>query len=347
MNSPTIKPASMFLNFPRCDCATEAEHESGASPCCSADHWRFALSSVRKSIFNSSSCAVSSPSIHLIAYEKEIQKTRNGSEHPLPNSFMGCLNASFYNFNSEPLSSEDIFAYRRSRSEHLIIRLLQNFAKHASNHSFVRLSAGIFLVQKYEAGESEFPSPRTISNALDFFGHDDTPIDTFSFNDLFNDMVQQTILPKQQQNTFLPCTYTLGVRYTNPYNNMRDVLVRGNIPLWCQTLFITECMRLLPIQQGTTRKGILPFAKDIEFKFGALQVDDPYPDLLIMFERFAMELSDPHLMFEIPSQEASLWKTIQINILDSVLYCEIPDDTAIIITKLADEWATSQGIPVP
>lgn len=341
--NPNTKQPGIFLNFPQCNCATEAEHDSGASPCRSADHWRYAITNIRKTMFNSTTCAIPSPALHLIRYELDLKKSRNENvsiEQYYP------LTHPLYTFNSDPLSTTDIFAYRTSRSEHLLLRLLQFFAIHASNHSFVRIAPGNFLVQKYEASDSEFPSPRTISNAIDFFGQSCAPIGTLSFNDLYNDMIAQSTLPTPRQNAFIPYTYTLGVRYTNPYKRMRDVLVRGHIPLWCQTLFITECMHLLPIEQGTTLKGVLPFAKDIEFTFGSLQPNDPYPDLLIMFERFAMELSDPHMMYEVPSHEMHLWKSRQLNILDGVLYCEIPDETAMLITNLANAWAGSQGMNI-
>jgi hypothetical protein len=311
-------------------------------------------------------------------YDRQLRQARNEQVETAPFvggcNNMGCLDTSSYNFNSEPLSSEDIFAYRRSRSEHLLIRMLHTFTKYEFSHSFVRLSKGTFLLQKCEPSEPvNFPSPNTFSDAVDLFVQDDAiaPIGTFSFNDLFNDMMQQTIDKEQQEQEeaekkrrlFKPFTYTLGIRFTNPYKNMNDILVRGNIPLWCQTLFITECMRVLPIDQGATIKGLLPFAKDIEFHFTALpfvksnvkdQEDitaaaaavEPYPELLVMFERFAMELSDPQMMLEIVNVDAAEWRVRFNTILKGVLYCEIPDDTAIIITTLADEWARTQGISI-
>ncbi|KAI7894991.1 uncharacterized protein EV154DRAFT_49183 [Mucor mucedo] len=344
MNSPTIKQPNISTTFPYCDCSTQEDHDSNSSPCRSADHWRYAISNIRKSLFNSSSCAIPSPASHLMQYERELRKSRNNQ--PLTQYQEGRFGQPLYSFNSDPLASRDIFEYRISRSEHLILRLLQFFAMHGKTHSYVRISPGIFLVQKYEECRTEFPSPRTISNALDFFGQNCAPIDTLTFSDLYNSIMQQRTQPRLLSNTFIPYTYTLGVRFTNPYKKMRDVLVRGNIPLWCQTLFITECVRLLPIEQGMTLKGILPFAKDVEFTFGSLQFDDPYPDLLIMFERFAMELSDPHMMYEVPPNELCRWKNRQLNILDGVLYCEIPDETAMLVTNLADAWATSQGMNI-
>lgn len=336
----------------------------------------YSLSQIKKKIYNSTTAAVPSPAYHLMQYDRQLKQARNEPVESTPfvgsSNNLGCLDTSAYNFNSEPLSSEDIFAYRRSRSEHLLIRMLHAFTKHEFNHSFVRLSKGTFLLQKYEASEPvDFPSPTTFSNAIDLFVQDDAiaPIDTFTFNDLFNDMMTQTTsaAAKAQQeaaaaiaaaeaakNAFKPFTYTLGIRFTNPFNHMNDLLVRGNIPLWCQTLFITECMRILPIQQGATIKGLLPFGKDIEFHFTRLPllntndttVVDPYPELLVMFERFAMELTDPQTMLEIPQANQPEWREKLNTILNGVLYCDIPDETAALITTLADAWAKAQGISI-
>lgn len=344
MDSPRIKLPNISTTFPYCDCSSQEDHDSNTSPCRSAEHWKYAITNIRKSMFNSSSCAIPSPSSHLMKFERDFRKPTDTEQvlQERENQF----GHSLYNFNSDPFSSRDIFEYRLRRSEHLILRLLNYFALHGKNHSYVRILPGVFLVQKHEECRKEFPSPRTISNALEFFGKNCAPVDTLSFSALYDSILQQRTKPRLVSNTFIPYTYTIGVRFTNPYMKMRDILVRGNIPLWCQTLIITECVRLLPIEQGMTLKGILPFAKDVEFTFGSLQFDDPYPDLLIMFERFAMELSDPHMIFEVPPNELCRWKNRQLNILDGVLYCEIPDETAIMITDLADAWAASQGMNI-
>lgn len=247
------------------------------------------------------------------------------------------------------------------------MRMLHCFSKHDFNLSFVRLSPGTFMVQKWEFCEPlAYPtSDSSLVNAMDLFAKDDTlaPIDTFTFNDLFNDMMEQTNIAaiekkrleeeeaqKQRARTFVPYTHTIGIRYTNPYGYNRDVLVRGNIPLWCQTLFITECLRLLPIAPGTVVHGILPFAKDIGFHFQTIptlkdnRMREPYPEICVMYERFAMELSDPQMMLENRDVHGKRWEEVQNKILTGILYCEIPDHTASIITSLAIEWAKTQGL---
>ncbi|KAI8640989.1 hypothetical protein BD408DRAFT_347005 [Parasitella parasitica] len=256
-----------------------------------------------------------------------------------------------YSFNAEPLSTQDIFEYRQRRSEHLLMRMLHCFAKHDFNLSFVRLSLGTFMIQKCEFCEPvAYPTPSTLTNAMDLFTKDDSlaPIDTLTFNDLREEEKEEE--QKQRARTFVPYTHTLGIRYTDPYSHMRDVLVRGNIPLWCQTLFITECLRLLPIAPGTVVHGILPFAKDIGFHFQTVPIikdngyQEPYPELGVMYERFAMELSDPQMMLENRDVHGKKWQDVQNNILTGILYCEIPDHTASLITSLSIEWANTQGL---
>ncbi|KAI9348379.1 hypothetical protein BD770DRAFT_395311 [Pilaira anomala] len=352
MNPTTLKKPS---GLPTCDCSSEVAHELGASPCRSADHWYFALSNIRQTLYTNTACTVPSPALHLVAYERKLRKANN-KKVTMINDKTGLLAPEFYKkfgcgFNEDLLSSRDIFEYRVSRSEHILLRIQHAFIPYKSSHSFVRLSPGVFLIQKFGHHDTPVISPAlaTISSAIDFFvqqGDGMAPIDTFSFNDLFNDMMQQSTTEKGALGTHVPYTYTLGIRYTQVYKNMKDIVVYGNIPLWCQTLFITECMRMLPIEQGTSRKGLLPFAKEIEFHFVRLGIGKVKPDLLIMYERFAAEISDPHMMFNIPTNETSIWEQRQADMIAGVLFCNINEETAAVITKLADAWALEQGISV-
>ncbi|KAL9554627.1 hypothetical protein PS6_003309 [Mucor atramentarius] len=350
--------SSVKIDFPRCLCASTQDHELGIAPCCSGDHWTYALAQIRKNVYSSTIAAVSSPAYHIHAYETKYKKLpSNKLAHlPLPGSEKDILGLFAYSFNAEPLSTQDIFEYRQLRSEHLLMRMLHCFSKHDFNLSF-----------KWEFCEPlAYPtSDSSLTNAMDLFTKDDTlaPIDTFTFNDLFNDMMEQTNLAaiekkrleeeeaqKQRARTFVPYTHTIGIRYTNPYSYNRDILVRGNIPLWCQTLFITECLRLLPIAPGTVVHGILPFAKDFGFHFQTIptvkdnRLLEPYPEICVMYERFAMEVTDPQMMLENKDVHGKRWEDVQNKILTGILYCEIPDHTASIITSLAIEWAKTQGL---
>jgi hypothetical protein len=222
-------------------------------------------------------------------------------------------------------------------------------------YTFSRLSRGIFLVQKHQPSEPiDFPSRTSFDKSFGIKIDDSAPIDTFTFDILFNDMMQQTqsfIEAEKERTTrsFIPFTYTLGVRYTNPYNHACDVVVRGKIPLWCQTLLITECMRQSPILPNTTLKGLLPFLKNMEFRFTRITemkdgYPEPHPEMTLIFERFAMELCDPHMIWQNKDDQGNTWIESQSYILNTIVICDIPDDQAAYITSVANEWAMSQGI---
>ncbi|KAI9478528.1 MAG: hypothetical protein EXX96DRAFT_484213 [Benjaminiella poitrasii] len=292
---------------------------------------------------------------------------------PSAHKFPSVLSAATgWKFNAEPLWVEDIFDYRRQRSENLLIRMMHYFPKDEFNQTIVRLSRGIFMTQQIEDPRSSSSTTNSVveGNATmptTFVSQEEilSMIDTFSFNDLFNDMMQQiatapatasaeaTITATEKTpSTYKPITYTIGIRFSNPYNHMRDIVVRGNIPLWCQTLFITECLRRLPIHPNSWLAGLLPFAKDISFEFRLISSytyqDVPYPQLIPIYERFAMELSEPQivLMDYSASEDGKeyRWKDREQKILGEVLYCDILDETAVLITSLANEWAKAQNI---
>ncbi|KAI8331450.1 hypothetical protein EDC96DRAFT_429293, partial [Choanephora cucurbitarum] len=242
----------------------------------------------------------------------------------------------------------DIFAYRRSRSEHLLFRLMHHMKRKDTNRTCVRISKGVFLVQQWDVSE-------TLPMDVDYAdSSDSSTINTFSFNGLYQEMIYQTQHNQQttEDDDFVPYTHTLGIRFTNPYQEMRDILVLGNIPLWCQTLLVTECMRHLPIQHGQTVYDLLPFAKEMGFQFQKLphierlvhqkMRQEPYPEMIVIFERFAMELVHPRMMLEDTDVNGVSWEEKYKSILDALLYCEIPRAQAAIITKLANAWAASQ-----
>ncbi|KAI8063408.1 uncharacterized protein B0P05DRAFT_239653 [Gilbertella persicaria] len=336
--------ASIPLDISHCTCASIRDHELGIAPCCSKDHWNYAIKQVRKSVMCTTAATISSPATHIVAYERT-KREKDNQEMPTAKEMLGTNN---YCFNSEFLSTRDIFDYRRSRSEHLMFRLTHSLTKKDLNRSCVRLSRGIFLVQ--QAGVSDTPDS-SLSDFLDPYSLNTGPINigTLTMDELCQDMIRQVTEQTTMKTTFTPFTYTLGVRYTNPYEHMHDVVIQGEIPLWCQTLFITEYMRQLPIQFNSVVYGLLPFAKDIGFRFVQLPYVDsytkdkePYPEMIVLFERFALELVDPNLLFEDTPMRGSSWQERKTEILRAILYCEIPDDQAKVITNLANAWASSQ-----
>ncbi|OBZ82548.1 hypothetical protein A0J61_09399 [Choanephora cucurbitarum] len=341
------------ISITGCQCASARDHALGLSPCCSSDHWSYAIKQVRKSVLCTTAATITSPATFLVFFEKKRQREINRQDpHNLKQLETSLLVENDYAFNGDFLNSRDIFAYRRSRSEHLLFRLMHHMKQKDTNRTCVRISKGVFLVQQWDVSE-------TLSMDFDYADSSDSStsdINTFSFNGLYQEMISQTQHSSRDSSTdgFVPYTHTLGVRFTNPYQEMRDILVLGNIPLWCQTLLVTECMRHLPIRHGQTVYGLLPFAKEMGFQFGRLPHiervihqkirQEPYPEMIVIFERFAMELVHPRMMLEDVDVDGVTWEEKYKAILDALLYCEIPRTQAAIITKLANEWAALQQI---
>jgi hypothetical protein len=350
---------SEVLDVVLCKCGNHEAHSSEILPCQSAEHWSYALSQIRSSIYNSTSVSLPNPGRHLMAYDK---KLRNEPEPQQADNDIFTYNPSAFDFNAEPMATNDIFSYRRQRSEHLLIRICHHFF-YNKFQNLIRLSKGVFLSQKWQENEEEqtYPSPTSLDQAMNSMTseelqNENNNIDTFSFSDIFG-MMQQ---PQEELTTrFIPYSYTMGVRYTNPYNNFRDVVIRGNIPLWCQILFISSCLQQTePIQPGTRRKGLLPFAMDISFSFTTCPIPtssertssqvviEPYPLHTVLFERMCMELSEPEMIMEDKDWTGISWYDRQESILRGVLLCDIPDSLASAITEMANAWAANQGLAV-
>lgn len=330
------KELPVIIRFPNYE--RDQSTNNSSTPKYNQDHWFYALKEIRKSLFTNTSATISSPFSHLSNYERKTNSTL------FPPSYYQLFadidrQATTFSFNSESFAAHDIFIYRQLRSEHLVMRMAHQVYLEKPTYTFCRLSRGIFMVQKYQHSEPMAFQPKAIAGPFK-----EKPINTFTFDVLYNDMMQQTQQQPQTRTStsFIPFTYTLGVRYTNPYQNARDFIVRGNIPLWCQTLFITECMRQLPILPNTTRTGLLPFLKDMEFQFTT--VPQLYPEMTVIFERFAMELCDPQMLWHNKDSRGNTWEDMQRKILGLMAFCDIPDRQAAIITSVANQWAMSQGL---
>jgi hypothetical protein len=278
------------------------------------------------------------------AYEQQYKCCPNNEE---PATWCGDLDECMYDFNSDPLSSKDIFMYRENRSEHLLVRIYHHYDD-SPKQNILRLSKGIFIKQQTSPPVTNSSVVENSLNLLLMSDNDDIDIlngiNTFDFNNIFN-MIQE----EPVHNTFIPYTYTLGARYTNPYRH-HDILIRGNIPLWCQILFIHNCVLRQEtelIHPGSRLSGLLPFAADITFAFHTCYSQEPpLPVLTLLFERFAMELSEPEFMMgDRVMVHGNTWKDKQDSILKGILYCDIPEPLATVITDMANSWAATQGIP--
>ncbi|KAF7721699.1 hypothetical protein EC973_004288 [Apophysomyces ossiformis] len=298
------------------------------------DTWKHIVSKVRQHMYNTTSVAVPLPMKYLPSSlpEKKIKK---------------CDGPGLRIFNDELFLIQDIFSFRQLRSENLLHRMLHCFGMQ-NKSSIVRLSKGVFVQQKWQP-ESPRPSPTlsSIANSSIFSMDDLAPIDTFQFDGL-SFVPQSVASPASMMNTFVPYCYTFGIRYTNPYGNANDVLVRGNVPLWIQTLFLSNCANNMPIRPNETRTGLIPFAPEVAVTFRTLADcygEEPYPELTVTYERFAMELSEPEMYLSEYDADNSgrTWAERKRQVLEQMLYWEIPDGLADMLTNLGSMWAANQG----
>jgi hypothetical protein len=180
-------------------------------------------------------------------------------------------------------------------------------------------------------------------------------IDTFHSGDMKQFMLQQQ---QQQQLTinnhyqqFAPFSYTFGARYTNPYHG-RDIVIRaGQLPLWCQTLFLNECMNQMPIKPDVPYSGLFPFAPAFTVIFRSSATSSPpnsysspdyYPDLTFYYESYAMELSEPANIMDNGSGTQGMGQKQQV--MDQMLFCDIAEESAEVLTQLANLWASDQSL---
>lgn len=164
------------------------------------------------------------------------------------------------------------------------------------------------------------------------------------------DVLQMPLTPVSDpgNSSFVPYCYTFGARYTDVFGRASDVLVRGHIPLWAQTLFLLECVKQMPIRPNETRTGLFPFAPHVPVTFRSmaecLTMDgEPTPEMTLYYERFAMEFSEPDMVHQEADILGRTWESRKQLVLQSMLFCDIPNDVAQMLTSLAVPWAASQG----
>ncbi|KAG2235750.1 hypothetical protein BDF21DRAFT_494331 [Thamnidium elegans] len=307
--------------------------------------WEYAVTQLRHQIFNSTSVAYPAPETYLI---KQAKRENNNASADALLSMMNSSN-SIFRFHPDRLWSTDTLEYRRHRSENLLVRMIHCRNLDMSQLSLMRLSKGIFVHQKWQSSSPQ--SSPTLSVIEDCLANEyldttvEAPVDTFHFNNVHN---MGNHLTSSCYDMFVPYSYTFGARYTNPYGS-NDLVIRGKIPLWCQTLFLSVCLkRTEPIQMNVPQQGLFPFAPLVSVTFKSLNEYGPYnisPDLTILYEKFTLEHIDPFEISETPKDEhCCLWPAKRQEILKNVLVCDLSDDLSKVLSDMATVWAASQGL---
>lgn len=271
-------------------------------------HWQYAVNRLTQDLFSSTGVGLPSPHNYLAHWE-------GGSSL---SSSAGCrIHRVSYAFNSDPFASQDVFSYRSERSEHILFRLTHCLIGLPVN--VLRLDQGVFAVQPSSTTQEQGNNHKEGYSITHWIRHLEGPT------------------------PLIPYSYTMGVRYTNLKRG--DVMVRGAIPLWCQSLLLCECYRAWPpIKPGDTRCGLLPFAPHLPLTFMAIsdktdKIDDP--ELLLWYERFAMDTSD-HEFYGQKIEDSPEWQMARLEILENAVLCNISSDDAQAITSMAMAWSNQQ-----
>lgn len=149
---------------------------------------------------------------------------------------------------------------------------------------------------------------------------------------------------------FIPYSYTFGARYTNPYGDANDIVIRGKLPLWCQTLFLSTCLKQTadPIRPHVPRAGLFPFAPHVAVTFKKLSLEDTstiMPELTILYERLTMDHIDSFAFLEQYGEGYECqWSERKREVLENILVCDLPDEVAKLLSDMATVWAASQGL---
>ncbi|KAI8362774.1 hypothetical protein BD560DRAFT_373652 [Blakeslea trispora] len=308
------------------------------------EDWSYVLSEMRQQIFNSSTASYTSPETHII-------RKAHRQNPVLADELVASARSNALHDLAAPniVRSSDPLTYRRHRSENLLLRMIHCRKLDLSQISLMRLSKGVFVHQKWQSSISH-PSP-TLSaieetlNLLNDTG-DEAPIDTFQFStDFFKSNLTSSCF-----DMFVPYSYTFGARYTNPYSGAHDLVIRGKLPLWCQTLFLSTCLKQSePIQPHVPQFGLFPFVPQVAVVFKPWNEED-YADLVTLdlaltYELFTLEHYDPLLGVDQHDFDHQ-WSVKKKEILQNVLVCDIPDDLAAFLSNMAATWAVDQGLMI-
>ncbi|KAI9482997.1 MAG: hypothetical protein EXX96DRAFT_556453 [Benjaminiella poitrasii] len=301
------------------------------------DGWKGVVSNIRQQIFNSTSTTIPSPELHLFKKEEYSKLTKH--------------NVCNFRFNNDPFASSEPLVYRKQRSENLVLRMIHCKHMDMNQISLMRLSKGVFVHQKWKP--CPFQASPTLSAIEETLNNEsidsqaEAPVNTFQFN---NVLCMSNGFTSSSYETFIPYSYTFGASYTNPYKQVRDLVVRGKIPLWCQTLFLSTCLKQdEPILPYVTITGLFIFAPQVAVTFKPLIEDETNaikPELALVYERFTLEHTGPPSSINLEEYEHfdTDWPDRKKEVLKNMLVCNIPDDLAEALHDAATVWAASQGL---
>ncbi|CAO3687744.1 hypothetical protein G6F70_001207 [Rhizopus microsporus] len=285
---------------------------------------------MRQQLFNTTSTAFPIPDSLFM------QKVAHGSNQYSRNPFQ---------YPSDPFDSSDALSYRRQRSENLLLRMICCKRLNLNQISIMRLSRGVFVHQVWQPSSPQ--SSPTLSTIDDILSQtidsnvNEAPVDNFHFDTLYSKRGYD------YDGLFVPYSYTFGARYTNPYSDVHDLIIRGRLPVWCQTLFLLNCLKQ-SIQPNVPYTGLFPFAPQVTVTFTSLgDYHMVIPEMTLLYERFTMEHMDPYAFPDVcngEDEQSVDWPKHKQQILSNILICDIPDDVSKLLEHAANMWAVNQGL---
>ncbi|KAI9322679.1 hypothetical protein BX666DRAFT_1897446 [Dichotomocladium elegans] len=269
--------------------------------------WKSAFDEIRRQMYSTTSVLLPTMSMYLSHALDDSHRNESCADL----NYLACDTPST---DGSPHPASDITSFRQLRSENLITRIVNNPSLNIDKSTIMRLGQGVCIHTKWQ--------PTTVYRRQ---------------SGGFYDMIQGPT-------SFVPCSYTFGARYTDAYGNSSDVLIRGHIPLWCQTMFLSEAVNQMPIRAGESKAGLFIFAPNVTVPFQSLASiysaeNEPNPELTMSYERLAMELSEPEML-----SDESGWESRKQQVLERMLVCDVPDHLAQILTDMAQAWANEQGL---
>ncbi|KAI8579949.1 hypothetical protein K450DRAFT_239871 [Umbelopsis ramanniana AG] len=225
----------------------------------------------------------------------------------------------------------DFYEFRQIRSEVVLTRIRQNF--NFTDITLRRVSNGLYIVHKERGTHA-------------FFGLDCPKAEEYSEEKCKQnkDWPCNKNPSEMVCRLFKPYSYTVGLRYILPFADIRDILIYApGLPLFAQGVFLKSCIEYQKahgaFKVGMPYTGLFPFAPHVRVSFMELPVDhllttkDPCPSLLLIYERFAMEvLCDPE--FRSAGMDSNPAKCGMF----PALWCNSDSETNQRLTTLAEQW---------
>ncbi|KAG0746953.1 hypothetical protein G6F23_003152 [Rhizopus arrhizus] len=240
-----------------------------------------------------------------------------------------------YIYHVNAYKGSDLLMYRQQRSEQLLMRMIFHKKLDLSQLSVMRFSKGVFAHEVWNTQASiDLLCTDNIASQSTFHPNEPVALEALTGSLYFNNLHQTH---HSSHETFVPYSYTFGVRYTSSYNDRYDLIVRGRLSTWLLTFVLFNALERPIVEPHVPLSGLFPFAPDIAVVFKPLDTQvTAVPHLTLLYEQYTMEHDDPYSLPDnsIPPKQP----------IPNILICDIPDYVAESLKKAEKAWTTHQGL---